>query len=73
MTLSNTIFNLEERILDTNLYTHPTKEIGLKLFKSYGFTTFGTRAIKEALVPFVQLPPSAKLCTALKTSPFIIS
>jgi len=73
VTLSNTLFNLEERILDTILYTHPTKEIGLKSFKSCGFTIFGTRVIKEALVPFVQLPPSAKNCIALKTSPFIIS
>jgi len=69
MTLSNTLFNFEERILDTILYTQPTKEIGLKSFKSCGFITFGTKIIKEILVSFGQLSPSAKFCIALKTSP----
>jgi len=57
--LSKTPFNLEDSILETILYIHPTREIDLNSFRCCGFTTLGTNVIKEALVPFSQLPPSS--------------
>jgi len=73
MTLFKTLFSLKERILDKILYIHPRREIALNSLGCSGFASFGIKVIKEELVPFDQLPSPTKLCTALKTSPFIMS
>jgi len=65
MTLCKTFFNLKDKILATILYKQPTKEIGLKLFKSWGLSTLGISEINEAFVPLGHLPHFSKLFPAL--------
>ena len=72
MTSSMTSLNRLARILAMTLYKDPNRLMGLKLLRENRESTFGIKAMKEALEPPSKQAVASKNLTALNKSSLIV-